>query len=219
MLIGLIGFWYWGEASSRTKQLADLQADKVKLQKEIASYSETEKRMEAINNWANAEINVLDELYDLVALFPGPTGVRITKVASAPAPQQAPTTPAARTPAAAHTTAPARVTEKPVGKVTLEAMGETDALERLRKALDSNTHWKLQNWEKDTPVPSQAPRDLDGVRAEAPRLSACPGAHGQCQCPARTRRGRRHPTLSTLRPPRRRGRTMTQREKNASCKL
>jgi len=149
-LVGL--FIYWSELARRQQRLEELQASKSKLQKQISDLGDVEKRLEAINTWANGEVILLDELYELAARFPDTPGLRITKVTWTPVAQptsQPATTPGSRTPV------PARPqlnpAPKPVARLVIQATGEADRLEKLRAALNSAEHWKLDLWEKDVP--------------------------------------------------------------------
>lgn len=181
LIVGLgLGGAYYKASSDRADQLAGLQAHNTELQKQIKSLGDLDKQLKGINDWANSEMVILDELYDLIARFPDRPGLRITRVTWAPSanPLSAPlaptpTAPAARTSGAAKTAGPAP--RKPIGRLTLEATGESTAvLDQLRQALETSRHWKIDQWDRDTPGPSQARATLEVYRQEpsayTPRL-------------------------------------------------
>ncbi|MCS6976894.1 MAG: hypothetical protein NZM31_07790 [Gemmatales bacterium] len=183
-LVGLI--LYWMELARRNTRIEELQLTKQSLQKQIEALSDADKKLEAINAWASTDLVLLDELYDLIAGFPDLPNIRITKVTwTAISPQQptaATPTPGTRTPAlpagAAGPRAPASTAPagpKPVARVVIQATGDAAALERLRSAMSSIPHWKLDLWEKDNPSPGSvqatlkvfpvSPKDYDRILA------------------------------------------------------
>src|SRR3954466_16409904 len=78
-LVALVTAGYLLSASNLDSQIADLQTDIAAKKKQLDAYADVEKRLDAVHNWANTEMVLLDELYDLVARFPDASGLRITK--------------------------------------------------------------------------------------------------------------------------------------------
>lgn len=153
----MAGGWYWLESSDRATQIEDLTKKVADLKAEITAYGNTEEKYAAIAAWQQAEVVVLDELYDLAARFPDMAGVRITRatwVTLAPAASTVGTTRSGATP---RPTAPAaKKSEQPVAQVILEAVADSaDLLPRLRQALESEKHWQIDQWERDPNNPRQ----------------------------------------------------------------
>jgi hypothetical protein len=141
--------------ASRNADIQELSDRKAELQKQINAYADVDKRYEAIGGWADGEMVIADELYDLFAVFPDVPGLRITSVQWAALPPEPPSQNklAAPKPASAKT----RVA---VGMLSFVASADSeDTLAKLRKALEeSKEHWVLEpgGFERDTPGPKQA---------------------------------------------------------------
>lgn len=158
LLLLLAGGWYWLETSDRATQIADLTQKVADLKAEITAYGNTEEKYAAIASWQQAEVVVLDELYDLAARFPDLAGIRITRatwVTLAPMTSTTATTRSGATPRPTNPIA-AKKSEQPVAQVILEAMADSaDLLPRLRQALESEKHWQIDQWERDPNNPRQ----------------------------------------------------------------
>jgi hypothetical protein len=157
LVVGGVGLKYYLAVAEREETLRALNAKKAELTKQVAGFADTEKRLEAIQAWAGGEMVVLDELYDLVARFPDQPGIRVTKVTWKPLPPAASAAAAKPAAGAKPTGPPPSAQSRPVGQFTLEATGESaEALDNLRRALEGERHWKLEQWERETPGPAQA---------------------------------------------------------------
>jgi hypothetical protein len=192
-LLGLIG--YWRELARRQTRLQELQQTKQSLQKQIEALSDAEKRLEAVTTWASGDVVLLDELYDLIARFPDTSNLRITKVTWSYLPPPAPaaaTGPASRLPAAVRPAMPPPpATPRPVARMVIQASGDAGPLERLKAALSSVGHWKLDLWEKDTPAPGS-------VQATVKIFAIAPREYDQVLTPPRNRTiGMPPPALAT----------------------
>jgi Tfp pilus assembly PilM family ATPase len=151
--------------ASRNADIQELSDRKAELQKQINAYADVDKRYEAIGGWADGEMVIADELYDLFAVFPDVPGIRITSVQWAALPPEPPSqnkTTATR-PASART----RVA---VGTLSFVASADSeDTLAKLKKALEeAREHWVLEpgGFERDTPGPRQARVTLKVLRIE-----------------------------------------------------
>lgn len=143
--------------SGRKSDILTLTQRRNELDKQIKSYADMEKRLDAINDWSAGELVVLDDLYDVIAKFPDQPGVRITKAtwsAIAVPVQAAAASKTKNAPALKPSTAPSA---KPIAQLVLEAFSEnSEAFDRLKRALEADVrHWKLTTWEKDTPGSNQ----------------------------------------------------------------
>ncbi len=134
----------------------------------IASWGvSVEKRAEAIKNWKDHELFILEEIYDLVETFPDIAGVQITKAewrtiapvatpggaaaAAAPPKYNVSKAPNSAAPVAA---APKNLPIKPIAKLTVKASAENEQqLKSLEAALKDHNHW---NWVKTDLVPQEA---------------------------------------------------------------
>ena len=161
-IFGLVGGWYWLESSSRADEIAELNQRIKTLKTEIEGYGVTEEKYTAIANWREAEVVVLDELYNLTVRFPELEGVRITRaswltIPPTPAPLATARPGAVGGPRQPAVPAPAaKQTLKPVAHIDLEATAESsEALVRLRQALDGERHWQVERWEREPQNPNQ----------------------------------------------------------------
>lgn len=145
---------YWMLTSSADSEIADLQ-ERIKLKREQEkNFADVEKRYEAIKQWRDQEIFILEEIYDLIDIFPDMAGVQIVKAewkslapsAASPGSQIAGKT-AASQPAAK------TASIKPIARLTLKATAEQDSqLKILQAALRDSRHWK---WIKSDLVPQE----------------------------------------------------------------
>lgn len=158
---------YWMLTSSADSEIATLQ-DRIKdMQKREKDYADVEKRAEAIKQWKDHELFILEEIYDLVESFPDVAGVQITKAewrtiaptttpgaagaAAAPPKYTVSKAPNATAPVAA---APKTQPIKPVAKLTVKATAENEQqLKSLETAPRDSRHWK---WTKTDVVTQDA---------------------------------------------------------------
>lgn len=141
--------------AARNAEIQELSDRKAELQKQIKAYDDVDKRYNDIGGWADGEMVIADELYDLFAIFPDVSGIRITSVQWAALPPEAPAQNKSAAPK------PASVKAKvPVGTLTFVASADSlEALDSLKKALETaRDHWVLEPgaWERDVPGPKQA---------------------------------------------------------------
>lgn len=135
---------YWFITSSVAQDIAEIQ-DRIALQKEKEkNYGDVEKRSDAIKNWKDHELFILEEIYDLHESFPDIAGVQIVKAewkVNAPAPNSPGAAAAAKNAAA---TAPAAKTQvMPIARLTIKATAEQDdQLKVLETALKNSKHWR-----------------------------------------------------------------------------
>jgi Tfp pilus assembly PilM family ATPase len=61
----------------RSSQEDDLREELASLDESKRMVSEDEKRYKAVDDWTRSEVVWLDELYDITAAFPDPTGIRL----------------------------------------------------------------------------------------------------------------------------------------------
>ncbi len=142
LLLGLTALYFLAHAGRNT-QIEQLTQTKQQLQKQLAAYGDVEKRYDAISGWSGNEIVMLDELYDVIAIFPDMPKVRITKLSWTPDESSAVPTPRPGV-TAKPVALPAQTGLKPVGKLQIEAEAESaEDLDRLRRALENGRHWKL----------------------------------------------------------------------------
>jgi hypothetical protein len=66
-----------GQASDLSDELEDLNVRK-------AALADDERRLKALDDWTHSEIVWLDELYDLTAMFPDPTNIRVKNFSGEP---------------------------------------------------------------------------------------------------------------------------------------
>jgi hypothetical protein len=154
----MAGGWYWLESSDRATQIEELTKKVADLKAEITAYGNTEEKYAAIASWQQAEVVVLDELYDLAARFPDMAGVRITRATWVTLAPMASTTGTGRSGGSPRPTSPlpAKKSEQPVAQVILEATADSaDLLPRLRQALETEKHWQIDQWERDPNNPRQ----------------------------------------------------------------
>jgi hypothetical protein len=192
----VVGFYL--QKAKRNAEIVRLTAEKVRLQRDVNNYGDTQKRLEAIEGWANTEMVLLDELYDLFTHFPDHPGVRITKASWSPAPQPAAPPPSNNRAGAAtaRPVATAKPPERPVGKLIIEATGDATGLDKLRQGLEKGRQWKLDQWEKDTPGSGQARFTMKVFRQKTEEYDSVlkPTEHVNNTAPAGdNRRGRSFP--------------------------
>jgi hypothetical protein len=155
LLIGL-GVVYGVMSSSRSTEIKRLQESKNAIKKELDSGVEVEKRLEAINSWANSEMVMLDELYDLVARFPDASGLRVTAEWTTLAPPQPSPQASKQASTKGAATTPSKPKLAPIGEIKVMATADRpEILQRLKTALDSGGHWKLDHFD-DTVGTNQA---------------------------------------------------------------
>ncbi len=77
LLLGGIYFGY-SALSQREQVISNLTADKNSLDRQLTALEEDDKKIKKIGEWANTEVNWLDELYDMVDRFPSTDGTRLT---------------------------------------------------------------------------------------------------------------------------------------------
>ncbi len=165
--IGLLVYGlYWMLTSSADSDIAALQERIKNMRLREKSYGDDEKRAEAIKNWKDHELFILEEIYDLVETFPDVAGVQITKAewrtiapvttpggaaAAAPPKYTVGKAPNSTAPVAA---APKNQPIKPVAKLTVKATAENEQqLKSLEAALKDHNHWK---WTKTDLVTQEA---------------------------------------------------------------
>lgn len=146
---------YWMLTSTADSEIADLQ-ERIKLKRDQEkNFADVEKRFEAVKHWRDHEIFILEEIYDLIDIFPDMAGVQIVKAewkslataAGAPGANPVPGKTVASQPAAK------TASIKPIARLTLKATAEQDAqLKILQAALRDSRHWK---WIKSDLVPQE----------------------------------------------------------------
>jgi Tfp pilus assembly PilM family ATPase len=77
LLVGGIYFAY-AALSERERIIGNLTAEKNTLDRQLTGLEEDDKKIKKIGEWANTEVNWLDELYDMVDRFPSSDGTRLT---------------------------------------------------------------------------------------------------------------------------------------------
>ena len=153
LIAATVGTWYGVGTHKRTKQIEELQQSKSLVERRIAAFGDTAKRIQAIRDWHKYDVALLDELYELIAHFPDRSGIRITRFTWTPV-QPPPARRTIRTRSRRLTRNKTRI--EPIARVVIEATGDSNAaLESLRQRLASLSHWSLEQWERDTPEPSQ----------------------------------------------------------------
>jgi Tfp pilus assembly PilM family ATPase len=65
-------------------QIDALTMEKINLDKQLLETDVDEKRIKALQDWADGEVVWLDELYDLTDRFPEPTNIRLTRLTADP---------------------------------------------------------------------------------------------------------------------------------------
>jgi hypothetical protein len=146
LLVLLLGGLYFAFANSLDTQIEELQ-DKVAAQnKRNKEMGDVEQHMNALAEWADREIVILDEVYELVAAFPDMPGIRITRAHFHPY-----TPPVATLRSGPGGTAPSISKEPPfIGYLTLDfTVDSPEAMEAMRKALDSVKHWQRDFFRPD----------------------------------------------------------------------
>lgn len=151
-LAALIGGIYWMITSSADAEIAEIQ-ERIKRQQSIEKVyvdGQIEKRYDAIKAWKDQELFVLEEIYDLMEIFPDVAGVQIVKAEwkATAAPTTAPVSnfpvAGAKTAPGAGTAQPPKTTVvKPIARLSVRATAEKeDDLKALETALRSSKHWK-----------------------------------------------------------------------------
>jgi len=157
-LLLTVGGWYWLESSDRSQKIDELTKSLAGLKEEINGYGNTQEKYAALLAWKQAEVVILDEIYDLSARFPDLAGIRFTRAVWE---TLAPSTTPVRAGAAAAATKPsgtgaAKKVEQPIAQVSLEITAESaELLPKLRQALDAEKHWQIDRWERDPNNPRQ----------------------------------------------------------------
>jgi hypothetical protein len=161
-LLLLVSGSYLYASSERASRIAELQADIAAKKKQLDTFADVEKRLDAVHAWAGSEVVVLDELYDLIARFPDVSGLRVTKAVWEPAVAGLGASSRPGPAGTAKPGAPAR-TIKPVSQLTLElAADSSSALDEFHAALDAVRHWDVDRWER---IPRN-PGDMRGPNNE-----------------------------------------------------
>jgi hypothetical protein len=79
VLVALGGLGY-SQIRDRNKKLEELNQEKSALDNQLASLDDDVKRVKALDEWSQADVNWLDELYDLVDRIPDLTKIRAVEL-------------------------------------------------------------------------------------------------------------------------------------------
>ena len=154
LFVLLLGGGYMYFTSSLDADLEEVQGQITKLNSQLKDMGEVNQQLIAINEWSEKEMVILDEIYDLIAVFPDAAGLQITRAHWSPATQTA-----GPTPRSGVSTIPipgAAKNIKPIGQLTLEILGDSpEVLEQLRRAIDNVSHWDMDQWRRDPQDPKK----------------------------------------------------------------
>ncbi len=163
---------YWMLTSSADSEIASIKERIQLMQQKEKEFADVDKRFEAIKAWKDHELYILEEIYNLVEVFPDVAGVQITKaewrtITPSTAPglggagaASAANTPSKFTASKVTSTAPVAAASlktqpiKPVAKLTVKATAENEQqLKSLETALRDSRYWK---WVKSDLVTQEA---------------------------------------------------------------
>ncbi|MER3415983.1 MAG: hypothetical protein C4297_07200 [Gemmataceae bacterium] len=178
-------FWYYRERAARDQEIQTLQVRLNEVQKQIKALGDVDRRYRAVEDWAESEVVLLDELYDLLARLPGQAGVRITRLEISPL-ANAPRT-AARSGSAAARPGPQR--HMPIAEMKLQLTAPSAAmLDTMRRAIDEAPQWAVKVFSRHSDTSAEAvihvyrhkPSDYRAV-LQPPQLGPAPTSADQAE--------------------------------------
>lgn len=83
LFLAVMGFGFW-TVQQKSKEATNLRKEKAELETEIAARGDTIKRATIVRDWEHKNVCWLDEIYDLVTVFPDPAGTEVVKLSGTP---------------------------------------------------------------------------------------------------------------------------------------
>jgi Tfp pilus assembly PilM family ATPase len=161
-LVVLLGGAYFWITSSLEGEIDSLQESISAKNAKIKEMGDIDQQVAAIQEWADKEVVILDEIYDLIAVFPDTPGIRITRAHWLPfTDAPAATRPAAGAATGTAPTSPGARNLKPIGQLTLEIVAEKpETLNELQEAIGKVNHWHRDLWRRDPQDPKRVTAQL-----------------------------------------------------------
>jgi hypothetical protein len=79
VFVAVGAYFAHAQLTSRDEEIESLSFEKTKLEQQLVGLEEDDKRYKSISAWADAEVDWLDELYDMAARFPDIDNLRLTE--------------------------------------------------------------------------------------------------------------------------------------------
>jgi len=83
VLLGTVGYCY-SQLSAKDDEIERLTQEQTQLDSTLARFEQSSKQLHEINDWEKQNMDWLDELYDLAALFPDTERIRLTQITGDP---------------------------------------------------------------------------------------------------------------------------------------